>query len=524
MPNTAGTIRLFQIAGITVFLHWSWFLVAVYEIQQKGRYSSVSWGVLEYVTIFAIVTLHEFGHALACRQVGGRAERIVLWPLGGVAYVDPPARPGANLWSIAAGPLVNLALMPVLGLAYFALRSGSAPSHTDIMSFITSLNVINIALFLFNVLPIYPLDGGKILRSLLWYIVGRARSLMATVIVGFVGVAGLGLLAFSIKSGWLGIVTAFAAMQCFNGYKLAQALKRLEDMPRRAGIACPSCKANPPLGAFWSCGICKSAFDTFAENAKCPKCYTTFPKTTCTECGAQAPFSNWFVTAAIVDSTPETPGIKGHSPIVSPSVIPVVLGIVSGLGALILLLIALLFFKISSDEAALKPRYIAEIETLWQSEGLSVPGQQTLTLNRAEFYNAYVERNASDPTNNSVIHVLIADAETGVPVPLTRSLGRRPLHRNNRMLSPTASFRVPQTGRYTVQAASETAETFLPKIKIGPAMGLVSGSDATIGRNIGIGVSLFAIVLIALAVLLFIIYLRRRQEFDQLLQNAGFSL
>ena len=55
-------------------------------------------------------------------------------------------------------------------------------------------------------------------------------------------------------------------------------------------------------------------------------------------------------------------------------------------------------------------------------------------------------------------------------------------------------------------------------------MGLVSGSDATIGRNIGIGVSLFAIVLIALAVLLFIIYLRRRQEFDQLLQNAGVSL
>ena len=61
---------------------------------------------------FLIVLLHEFGHALACRQVGGTANQIVLWPLGGVAYVNPPQRPGATLWSIAAGPLVNVALLP----------------------------------------------------------------------------------------------------------------------------------------------------------------------------------------------------------------------------------------------------------------------------------------------------------------------------------------------------------------------------------------------------------------------------
>ena len=61
---------------------------------------------------------HEFGHALACRQVGGSANQIILWPLGGVAYVNPPQRPGATLWSIAAGPLVNVALLPVLGVAF----------------------------------------------------------------------------------------------------------------------------------------------------------------------------------------------------------------------------------------------------------------------------------------------------------------------------------------------------------------------------------------------------------------------
>src|SRR6266700_2326010 len=116
MPSARqGSIRLFRFSGIDVFLHWSWFVVAAYEIQtRKGSYSSITWNVLEYLALFLIVTIHEFGHALACRQVGGRADRIVLWPLGGVAYVDPPPRPGATLWSIAAGPLVNVVLMPVL--------------------------------------------------------------------------------------------------------------------------------------------------------------------------------------------------------------------------------------------------------------------------------------------------------------------------------------------------------------------------------------------------------------------------
>ena len=77
-----GSIRLFGLAGIDVFLHWSWFLVAVYEIQSRsGRYSSILWNILEYLALFLIVLLHEFGHALACRQVGGNANRIVLWPL-----------------------------------------------------------------------------------------------------------------------------------------------------------------------------------------------------------------------------------------------------------------------------------------------------------------------------------------------------------------------------------------------------------------------------------------------------------
>jgi Zn-dependent protease len=118
MPSgRQGSIHLFRLAGVDLYLHWSWFLVAFYEIQSRdGRYTSIAWSVLEYLTLFLIVLMHEFGHAMACRQVGGTADQILLWPFGGVAYVRPPQRPGATLWSIAAGPLVNVALLPVCGV------------------------------------------------------------------------------------------------------------------------------------------------------------------------------------------------------------------------------------------------------------------------------------------------------------------------------------------------------------------------------------------------------------------------
>ena len=76
---------------------------------------------------------HEFGHQLACRSVGGQTHDIVLWPLGGVAYVTPPQRPGAQLWSIAAGPLVNVVLVPVLSvLVSVSSHLGWDDTHPDL--------------------------------------------------------------------------------------------------------------------------------------------------------------------------------------------------------------------------------------------------------------------------------------------------------------------------------------------------------------------------------------------------------
>jgi len=170
MPlSSQRSLRLFRFSGIDVFLHWSWFVVAIFEINgRNGRYSSISWNIAEYLALFAIVLMHEFGHALACRQVGGNADRIVLWPLGGVAYVDPPPRPGATLWSIAAGPLVNVALLPILtGLGYLSRSAGWAQTMPNFHALLRAVWYIDFGLLVFNMLPIYPLDGGQILRSLL---------------------------------------------------------------------------------------------------------------------------------------------------------------------------------------------------------------------------------------------------------------------------------------------------------------------------------------------------------------------
>src|SRR6266550_3516881 len=205
MPTSPqGSIHLFKFKGIDVFLHWSWFVIAAYEIQSsKARYSSITWNILEYLALFLIVMTHEFGHSLACRQVGGRADRIVLWPLGGVAYVDPPPRPGATLWSIAAGPLVNVVLFFVLTLTGMVGRShGWFAAVPNAHALLRSIWYIDLGLLTFNLLPIYPLDGGQILRSLLWFVLGRARSLMVAVSIGFIGVAGLIALALWIHSAW----------------------------------------------------------------------------------------------------------------------------------------------------------------------------------------------------------------------------------------------------------------------------------------------------------------------------------
>ena len=226
LPTQQGSVRLFRVLGIDVWLHWSWALIAIWAIQsRRGVYVSEMWNVIEYLSLFGIVLLHEFGHALACRQVGGQANRIVLWPLGGVAYVAPPQRAGAQLWSIVAGPLVNLALVPLIyytGRTLILTDTFMGNDYVDFWAWLTAMKWINISILVFNLLPIYPLDGGQIVRCLLWFGVGPRRSLLWASGAGLIGAAGLGVLALWTSYWWMAIMAAFLGINSWRAFQDAR--------------------------------------------------------------------------------------------------------------------------------------------------------------------------------------------------------------------------------------------------------------------------------------------------------------
>jgi uncharacterized protein (TIGR03067 family) len=329
-----GSIRLFRVFGIDVFLHWSWFIAAYFQFRQRPDleadspgwhgYSSMKWYVFEYLILFGIVLLHEFGHALACRSVGGKADRIYLWPFGGIAPINPPPRPGAFLWSIAAGPLVNLALVPVTLAAFFlSAPAGLGPGLSDWQKFLFMVTAMNLVLLLLNLLPIYPLDGGQLLQALLWYVLGRARSLLVVtalglpITLGLLGYALLGPGTAAERTG-LGLVAGFGVFVCLVGLQRARLLLRILKAPRREGFRCPACGTAPPAGEYWLCSRCRLRYDAFAAGGRCPGCGARASQTMCADCHQSRPFTAWRVDPApgtpAADAEPRAPARPARPP------------------------------------------------------------------------------------------------------------------------------------------------------------------------------------------------------------------
>jgi Zn-dependent protease len=318
MPTPNGSIFLFRLFGVRVFLHYSWILVAVFQVYyafQDGKTfrnepHSLAYHAFLYICLFLIVLMHEFGHSLACKSVGGTSDTIVLFPLGGVSYVRPPERAGALLWSIAAGPLVNVILVPV---TFGALVLTNGIGGTAFHDFLFDLAIINLSLLIFNMLPIYPLDGGQIFRAMLWFIFGRGVSLVIAAGTGLAGSVIGGLAMLVLGQFWLALLGGFMAMQAYAGLRIGLAMLKLEQAPRRFEVRCPSCLMNPPMMPAWRCA-CGMRLDTFEHGLRCPGCGTAFNNTVCPFCGKDSPSYLWY-SAMGTQSPTDPPNSPGQGPV-----------------------------------------------------------------------------------------------------------------------------------------------------------------------------------------------------------------
>lgn len=171
--------RVGSIAGIALYLHATFLLllawVAIGEYQTSRSAGAAFVGVLFVIAVFATVVLHELGHALAARRYGIATRDITLLPIGGVARLERmPREPRQELVVALAGPAVNVVIAVIL---YFSLRvTGGIPAFVDAASlgegflqrgFFARLLAVNLWLVLFNLIPAFPMDGGRVLRALL---------------------------------------------------------------------------------------------------------------------------------------------------------------------------------------------------------------------------------------------------------------------------------------------------------------------------------------------------------------------
>lgn len=177
-----GSWRLGKIAGIDVFVHATFFMLlawaALAAYLPSGRAAAAAGGVASILLVFGVVVLHELGHALTARRFGIATRDITLLPIGGVSRLEHmPEAPGQELQVALAGPAVNVALAGAAYAAFLALGSGTV-GHVSLTdgSFLGRLFAVNVSLAVFNLIPAFPMDGGRVFRALLALRMDRDRA------------------------------------------------------------------------------------------------------------------------------------------------------------------------------------------------------------------------------------------------------------------------------------------------------------------------------------------------------------
>ncbi len=196
-PKSPWSFRLLSVSGIPIRIHFTFllFLVWIY-LQSQGQL--MSFGLI--VAVFVCVLLHELGHALTARKYAIETRDITLYPIGGVAMLDGRPSAKAELWIALAGPAVNVVIAAILAVVLFVARGGAGFAIANVPhSFLAALLTANVWLVVFNMIPAFPMDGGRVLRSLLARRMDETKATQAAAAIG----QGL-----AIAAGFYGLISS----------------------------------------------------------------------------------------------------------------------------------------------------------------------------------------------------------------------------------------------------------------------------------------------------------------------------
>lgn len=233
-----SALHLPTIAGIKVYVHWTFTILIVWIVYTNLRAgldaSQIGWSVLFILSLFLCVTLHELGHALAARRYGISTKDITLYPIGGVARLERmPENPKQELVVALAGPLVNvlimLILMPVILKYDFTTQTNEKALIIGAANFLPMLGVINVWLALFNLIPAFPMDGGRVLRALLSFKINRVKATEIAMNIGKVLAIGFVFLGFYVNP-FLIFIGLFIILGAQSEYEMVKSQFLLSDL------------------------------------------------------------------------------------------------------------------------------------------------------------------------------------------------------------------------------------------------------------------------------------------------------
>ena len=215
-----SSFKIGRLLGIDVKVHWTFFLLLAFfayaGYQGSGTIAGALVATLVIVALFLCVLLHEFGHSIVAQRLGIEVPDITLLPIGGVARLKTiPERPWDEVKIAIAGPLVNVVLAPIFFAVALAL--GTSPldpanilqgggSAGQVFSY---LGLINVALVVFNLIPAFPMDGGRVLRGLLATRLGAVRATDIASAVGQVFAVGFFLVGILGGNFFLALIAVF---------------------------------------------------------------------------------------------------------------------------------------------------------------------------------------------------------------------------------------------------------------------------------------------------------------------------